>query len=181
MTEDVSANPAADLDQALRATLDPVRQHLATIDARIAEVEAELASLREVRRRAASIVRVLDPEEPRPGPKKDTRVRPDRDRTISPDTVELIAAALRARFDPEDDLVAMRLGTDPEFARAIRSNPGDATAQKVSKALRELQDRGAVRLDRVGLGAKANRAKVFRLTESRIKEPAGEDRQNGQP
>jgi len=165
MTSEVDA--AAGLTAAVAESLAPVRAHLATVEATIAEKEKELAELRAVRTLALRIIRAGDPnseeaKRPRPGGSKGGGTTGKR---IARETVDAIAAELRRRFTPDDDIYAAGLAKNEDFTRALgRGRSFGADAQLINSALHLLHEEGALRLDHVGGTGKASNAKAYRLT-----------------
>jgi len=164
MTSEVDA--AAGLTAAVAESLAPVRAHLATVDATIAEKEKELAELRAVRTLALRIIRAGDPnseeaKRPRQGPKGGGTTG----KRIARETVDGILDELRRRFTPDDDIYSAGLAKNEDFTRAIgRGRSFGADAQIINTALKLLHEEGALRLDHVGGIGKASNAKVYRLT-----------------
>ena len=161
---------AARLTETLNASLAPVRQHLATIEAEIETKEAELGDLRKLRMRAQSIVRAIDPDAPRPGPKRGaTKPTRAKHQNVAPEYAEAVGNYLRENYNG-DDLVAADLFRDDEFVRATKTTGSDP--QRITRALHVLHAQGVIRLDR-----KFGNKNIYRVNPT----PAGKAGEDAAP
>jgi hypothetical protein len=159
-------DPAA-VKQSLLGTIKPLEDHLETIDAAIAEAEAELAELRDLRKMVGRMIAVADPEHPsaanRPGPRAGVKSGgPKRDKSHVSDAT----------------LVMMRRAIDEhraEFAEGFQLRDIGAYVtvhpSTITKALVSLADEGFVRLDRIG--AKGARIYKRNIAERTLAEQVG--------
>jgi hypothetical protein len=140
------------LDESLREAVAPVVEQVERLDAVIAKREAELASLRETRKRAQRVLFALDPQRKPPkgestsGQRAGALARAERENA---EKLQRVRAYVTRNGNGEigvSDLTAA-----PELAGIGRG--------KLTELLARLADEGTLRLDRIGSGG----AKIYRL------------------
>ena len=138
------------LDQAFKETLEPVRQHLATIESEIAAKEDELTELRKLRTLARKIVGLADPASA--PAKRDGRPKAPRP-LVSPDTLDRLREYLRDHYREQDPITTREVLERPDFDLMSIAHLRNGFAQ--------LHESGALRLDHVGHRGE----RVYRLTK----------------
>ena len=134
----------SDLDQTFKDAVLPISRELNVIEERIAEYEAELGTLRVLRTRGRKLLAVLDPSAEQPKREKRGGFRP-----ISDEQVEKILGDIR------------NLNGGGTFTSPSVSELTGIHTTTISKALKVLHDRGAIRLDH--MGGPRNTTKFFAL------------------
>ena len=142
----------ASMRASMRASVGPIREDLTMLNRAIEERETELNELRELRRDAERVLKTLDPEfnagRPKPGPKPQA----ERKKNVSDAKVDAVLAWLRANVADRDFSVAgLNKG---ELGPFDVVPPGT-----LAFAFQQLQDRAAIRLDRIGDAGR----KIYRL------------------
>jgi len=128
--------------------VDRLKGALPSLDAEIAALEEQLAEKRSTRKATAAAIRLREPEfeaDKRPGPKSTPSTN---GKVVSDAKLREIRAWLEAR---RDEIAASRGITGSEVARRDDFDV-PASAATVTAAMRELHDRGVLRLDHMGTG-----------------------------
>lgn len=139
-----------DIEQSLRAALQPVLDQLAAIEREIEQKQAEIAELRQQASRARKIAQLIDPVSQstvkrQPGPK--------RVNVVKAETVEMIWAYLVEHVPNGDSFSVPQLLEDGFDLRSDNT---------LARALEQLADQGRIRLDSVG-GPQSNTRKNYKL------------------
>ena len=146
---------AQGLRDAVSQTLDPLRQHLATVEEAISAKEAELAELKELRRLVAKTLGAADPNAVKPGPKQ-TRKPSAHQRPIFLANIEHMRAITAEHADDWPD----------GFRASDVARYTDVNKTTVAKCLEALADEGALRLDRLAKGPSGG--KFYKLTAAKV-------------
>lgn len=152
MTEETSA-----LRDDLDAILAPVREQVEEIDRQLAHKQTELQELKEARRQRVAVLRAADRSPVKPGPKKGSGAS-----VPSPQRIEQVFRYLQENFRDEEFSVPILIKREDFRARVPLSQ------SPLNKILRQLSERGLIRLDHIGAGPGEggpgrNQERFFRL------------------
>jgi len=126
-------------DAALRAALGPVVELDDALAAKEGQLRTELESVRIERQKLAKVLRALNPERPRMGPRPGSESGRNAPYAVSEEVVETVRAVI-ATFD-DDEFAASRV-----WALAGLSGSDSNQKDKINKAIARLRERGQVRL-----------------------------------
>lgn len=148
----------------LRDTEAPLRASLDQITAQLATLDEQRAELIEARRRIESTLRTLDPDRVLPGTKPGPKPKTAVERRFAIENVSSSEKAQRvARYLDEHADELSNGFTASELDRRLKSNGGSPpmSSEYVRLVLRDLHDRGVVRLDRKTKGG----GKAFKIVD----------------
>lgn len=151
---DENAPTLADVDAAIAATLQPLRDQLRTVEARERLIVADLKQTREVKARLSSTLRKLDPT--MPGPGRTAASKRNGHPPTDAETIETVKRAIEEiRADNPDGFVRTRI-----FDQLRRQGYaiGD---NRLARAVEDLHHSGYLTLHKLGTGG----SKIYKLTE----------------
>jgi hypothetical protein len=143
----------ADLDAELDAAVKSLESKRAEFEGALEDLDARRLELREGIRRIDAMLRGRNPK--KPGPSKGT---PKNQSRIAAATLDTLAEWLRTNYNGNEF-------TAPEAWADVPRMDGIGTTYRMGIAIKELHERGVLRLVRTG-GGKTGRAKVWKVAST---------------